>query len=220
MKGPATETVGEIFRTDLLRAARDRTADVIAQVARQIRPGMTEGDVKTLLQSVQEELGAPKSWHPPQIRFGENTLKAFGEKGQENVPLKATDIFFLDIGPIFEGHEGDVGRTFSIGDDPEMQRCCTDIEAIWNDVRDHWSKTNTTGEKLYQFATECAAKRGWKLTTEHANGHRIADFPHTVRNRGSIESFDGHPAPDRWILEIQIRHPSRPFGAFYEDLLN
>jgi hypothetical protein len=27
------------------------------------------------------------------------------------------------------------------------------------------------------------------------------------------------PALRRWMLEIQIAHPTRPFGAFYEDLL-
>jgi hypothetical protein len=25
--------------------------------------------------------------------------------------------------------------------------------------------------------------------------------------------------PDRWVLEIAIIHPDRPFGAFYEDPL-
>ena len=27
------------------------------------------------------------------------------------------------------------------------------------------------------------------------------------------------PAPGIWVLEIQIAHPTRPFGAFYEDIL-
>jgi methionyl aminopeptidase len=53
-----------------------------------------------------------------------------------------------------------------------------------------------------------------------ADDHRIADFPHAARTRGSIEGFEQTPAPNRWILEIQIRHPSKTFGAFYEDLLN
>ena len=29
----------------------------------------------------------------------------------------------------------------------------------------------------------------------------------------------GDPADGLWILEIQIAHPTRPIGAFYEDLL-
>lgn len=189
-------------------------------MASRVKVGMIESEVKGILQAVQEEMGAPKSWHPPQIRLGENTLLAFGQKGQENVPLKESDIFFLDIGPIFDGHEGDVGRTYALGNDAEMRRCCLDVEAIWHEVRAHWRQHRVTGPQLYQFATACAKARGWELCLEQANGHRIADFPHAVRNRGSIEAYADVPSADRWILEIQIKHPTRSFGAFYEDLLN
>ena len=77
-----------------------------------------------------------------------------------------------------------------------------------------------TGEELYKFAEECAVARGWRLSLQKANGHRISDFPHVARIRGSIEGFLEKPSANRWILEIQIRHPSKAFGAFYEDLLN
>jgi Xaa-Pro aminopeptidase len=220
MKGTADESVGEGFRNDLLREARDRTLEVIERVAAQIRPGTTEGEAKALLMAIQSELGALKSWHPPQIRFGENSVLAFGQRGIENNALRANDIFFLDIGPIFEGHEGDVGRTFAVGDDSEMHRCASDVAEVWRETRDYWSETRATGAALYAFARQAAESRGWTLLVEQANGHRIADFPHAARARGSIEGFSGAPAPDRWILEIQIRHPKRPFGAFYEDLLN
>jgi len=31
--------------------------------------------------------------------------------------------------------------------------------------------------------------------------------------------LEASPSSGLWILEIQIAHPSEPFGAFYEDLL-
>ncbi len=215
-----SETVGEKFETDLLRAARDKALAVINEVAPKIRPGMVEGDVKGLLRDAQRTQGGEKDWHPPQIRFGANTLLSFGKKGEKDVQLKKNDIFFLDIGPLFDGHEGDVGRTFVVGDDDDMRRCSVDVAALWHEVRARWSEGRVTGDELYRFAERRAAERGWKLSLEGANGHRVADFPHTVRRRGTIEGFVGHPAADRWILEIQIRHPTKPFGAFYEDLLN
>jgi len=220
MKGTVDESVGESFRGDLLREARDKSLRVIEEVAARVRPGVTEGEVKSFLMAIQSEMGAPKSWHPPQIRFGENSVLAFGQRGIENNALQMNDIFFLDIGPIFGGHEGDVGRTFAVGDDSEMHRCASDVAEIWNETRDHWRETRATGAALYAFAQNAAESRGWQLLREQANGHRIADFPHAARARGSIEGFPGVPAPDRWILEIQIRHPARCFGAFYEDLLS
>ena len=220
MLGFADETVGEQFQEDLLQSARDKTLSVISTAAALVVPGMTENEAKALINDIQFKMGAAKSWHPPQIRFGENTLLPFGKKGQENVRLKENDIFFFDIGPIFDGHEGDVGRPFVVGQDPEMQKCCSDAQEIWHEVRDHWRSNSVTGGELYRFAQVRAEQHGWQLLLEKANGHRIADFPHAARARGSIEGHDKKPVPNRWILEIQIRHPSKPLGAFYEDLLN
>lgn len=220
MKGPTNESVGANFSTDLLQNARNKTLEVIETAAKQIKPGMTETEARKLVQEIQASSGAPKSWHPPQIRFGENTLMPFGQRGVENPTLAENDIFFLDIGPIFEGHEGDVGRAYTVGSDAEMKRCCVDVEAIWHEVRKQWEASNTSGKELYDFARECAKKRGWQLSLHEANGHRISDFPHAAKIRGSIEGFEQKPAANRWILEIQIRHPEKPFGAFYEDLLN
>ncbi|MGZ3798243.1 MAG: M24 family metallopeptidase, partial [Pseudobdellovibrionaceae bacterium] len=134
--------------------------------------------------------------------------------------LKKEDIFFFDIGPIFENHEGDIGRTFSIGSNTEIKKCCEDAENIWWEVRDHWHHQGVSGRDLYKFAQSAADRRGWNLSLHEANGHRIADFPHAARARGTIEALELAPSADRWILEIQIRHPLKPFGAFYEDLLN
>jgi len=220
MQGPTDESVGSHFSNELLQAARDKTLEAITEAARAIRPGWSEAEARAHVQDIQTRLGAPKSWHPPMIRFGANTLLPFGKRGEENPRLAENDILFFDIGPIFDGHEGDVGRAFTVGNDPEMKKCCRDIEAIWFEVRDHWQKTGATGTALYEFAKQATEKRGWLLSLEKANGHRIADFPHAARQRGSIEGWTDQLSSNRWILEIQIRHPSRPFGAFYEDLLN
>jgi Xaa-Pro aminopeptidase len=220
MRGDTDETVGMSFRSDLLQQARDKTLAVISEAAHAVRPGMSEIEAKALILEIQTRLGAAKSWHPAQIRFGKNTLLSFGERSEEGTLLAENDIFFFDIGPIFDGHEGDVGRPFAVGDDPEMTNCCRDAEEIWLEVRDRWKSHKESGAKLYAFATQRAEARGWLLSLKKANGHRIADFPHAARARGSIEEFTQTPAADRWILEIQIRHPVREFGAFYEDLLN
>ena len=61
MKGTADESVGESFRGDLLREARDKSLKVIEEVAARIRPGVTEGEVRSLLLAIQSEMGGPKS---------------------------------------------------------------------------------------------------------------------------------------------------------------
>ncbi len=54
---------------------------------------------------------------------------------------------------------------------------------------------------------------------DNVDGHRAGDFPHQVFFRGGIAELDFKPGAGVWILEIQIRHPTLPFGAFYEDSL-
>lgn len=220
MKGIADESVGENFSLEKLQRARDLTLAVIEEAALQMQPGMTEKDAQRVIQLLQTQKGALKSWHPPQIRFGENTLLPFGARGKDGVRLREDDIFFFDLGPIFDGHEGDVGRAFVLGKNDLMAACACDVAKIWNEVRFYWKTENISGRQLYDFAEESSRRRGWILTRDEANGHRIADFPHAARQRGSIDAFPANPAENRWILEIQIRHPSLPFGAFYEDLLN
>jgi hypothetical protein len=59
---------------------------------------------------------------------------------------------------------------------------------------------------------------GWVFNLK-VDGHRIGDFPHKAIHSGSLSSTTFKPTTDLWVLELQIRHPTRPFGAFYEDLL-
>ena len=63
-----------------------------------------------------------------------------------------------------------------------------------------------------------AADRGWLLNLE-MTGHRVSEFPHKAHYDGALIDQRFAPSPGLWILEIQLRHPTRPFGAFYEDLL-
>ena len=82
----------------------------------------------------------------------------------------------------------------------------------------HESPNPTTGEALYQHALGRAEAMGWRLNWE-VKGHRVSDFPHAIYKAGDLGGLETCPKTGVWILEIQLAHPSRPFGAFYEDLL-
>ena len=213
------ESVGSFFSASTIALARDLTLKVIERASQSIKPGWSEEDARFLIQDLLRSSGFEKSWHAPQIRFGVNTRCAFGETGVKEVLLGENDIFFLDLGPIFQRHEGDVGRTFTVGNDPEMIQASRDAGEIWHQVRNRWFESKASGAELYSYAKILAVERGWELSLKEANGHRIADFPHAVKQRGTIEELMFSPAPSRWILEIQINHPTRSFGAFFEDLL-
>ncbi|MES2855451.1 MAG: ERF family protein [Bdellovibrionota bacterium] len=195
-----------------------KKSDDQTAVAKDLRPGMTELDAHKILKERIAESGAEKIWHPSQIRFGKNTIHSFGEKA-EPVPLNENDHLFMDIGPVYDGYEGDVGATYVLGNDPHLTRLSEDSKIIFDEVKKHWSTTGTTGEALYAFAEESARSRGWKLNPNGASGHRVSEFPHSAHYRGKLKSFERQPTPYRWILEIQLFDETRKLGSFFEDLL-
>jgi hypothetical protein len=60
--------------------------------------------------------------------------------------------------------------------------------------------------------------RGWRLNLD-MSGHRLSDFPHEALYKGALAEAPFTPSAGLRMLEIQIRHPERPFRAFFEDLL-
>ena len=49
-------------------------------------------------------------------------------------------------------------------------------------------------------------------------GHLIGSFPHKGWKEG-LNTYPYVPEPGYWILEIQIRHTEKSYGAFYEAVL-
>ncbi|MFO1400008.1 MAG: M24 family metallopeptidase [Steroidobacteraceae bacterium] len=148
-----------------------------------------------------------------------NTLKPFGAPSRPGVVLQEADIYFpIDIGPVWRSWEGDGGETFVVGQDADMLRIARDVRRLFDDARAAWRSQGLTGAALYQYAGSRAADMGWQLNLA-MNGHRLADFPHAAVHKGSLADARFVPSPELWVLEIQIRHPARPFSAFYEDLL-
>ncbi len=182
------------------------------------KPGLRESEAIALCTDILAGLGIDRIWHPPKIRFGANTLKKYNEKSDDDTVLGDDDIYFIDIGPVFRGHEGDVGATFTTGTDPEKAACAVAAKTLFDDVGRAWKTDGLSGVSLYDYADRRAKEMGWVLNLDIL-GHRVSDFPHSIYKAGDLGAFDRVPVPGIWILEIQIAHPQKPFGAFYEDLL-
>ena len=212
------EGTGEKFTLENLMDVRARTRKAVHLIADQVQPGMAEEEAKAIAPRTLEGLEMRRGWHHIIVRCGPNTTKDFMEKSEPGVVLGDDDIFFVDIGPIYGGTEGDAGDTFVFGSDPEHLRAKREVRQIWDEVREVWFTTGNTGKELYDRATEVAARYGWKLNLD-LSGHRLSDFPHSAHYDGPLAEVEFRPNPNLWVLEIAIAHPDRRFGAFYEDLL-
>jgi len=208
---------GENFNLELFYGARDVARDLTYELSSLIRPGMSEDDAHRLYKELCAKKGITKQWHPPKMRFGSNTLKNFSEPS-EPLTLQENDVYFIDIGPVVDGHEADYGETFWVGSGFEHKRIADCAQKLFNDVAQFWNKTPIRGTALYEYADKKAKELGYHLNMG-SDGHRIGDFPHHVFFKGSLTECEETVIPNAWILEIHLWSPDKKFGAFYEDVL-
>ena len=218
MSTPSRETVGQRFDPALMQHAREKTWAALHGIRERMRPGISEDEAKAAALDVFRGLGYERLWHPVLIRIGANTTKTYRQRSDPNVRLGENDSYFIDLGLVFDGHEGDVGDTFVVGHAPQRQACAEAARTLFGEVADAWRAQGLSGQALYAFAGERAEAMGWRFN--HAiKGHRVSDFPHSIHQGGDLGDLEVSPSSGLWILEIQIAHPTEPFGAFYEDLL-
>ena len=213
------EATGAPFDAALQNQAQKRAWETLFSAAAMIEPGLDDVDGKAIVDQAIKDSGAQRLWHASQVRFGPNTLLPFGVSPQTPHILQSHDIFFLDIGPCYGGHEGDVGRGFTIGDAPKHEALIADSMAVFLAVKAHWQTSGCTGHDLYDFAQSEASSRGRELAIQGAAGHRIGDFPHRIHHRGKLKDFTKTPSQNLWILEIHLVDRELGAGAFYEDML-
>jgi Xaa-Pro aminopeptidase len=215
----AREAVGAVWTRAGQQAAQARGWEALRRAAAMIEPGMDDRDGLALVDEVIRASGAARLWHASQVRFGPNTALTFGKVPDRPHVLAPGDAFFLDIGPVYNGFEADVGSTFTLGGDGPGEALAADGRAVWEAVAGRWRAHRETGESLYRFAESEARRRGRRMTLTGAGGHRIGDFPHGIHFKGKLTDYDAVPTPDLWILEIQLIDDTSGTGAFHEDLL-
>ena len=196
-----------------------------------VSPGRTERAVEQDIRILaQEKFGVTKHWHKRVVRAGINTITTAGDNPPDR-KIEDDDIVYIDLGPVFEEWEADVGRSYAIGSDLLKQALCSDLPKVFDAVRVRFlADSAITGAELYAFAHEEAERAGWLFGGKIA-GHIVGEFPHAYvpgeKDHHRINPANPTPLrePDafgrirHWILEIHLVSADRTFGGFYERLL-
>ncbi|MEJ0065780.1 MAG: M24 family metallopeptidase [Caulobacteraceae bacterium] len=111
------------------------------------------------------------------MRTGANTLTTAADYPDE-LTIAADDTVYVDLGPVFEAWEADIGRTYAVGADPEKHKLAADLPRVFERVQSHYRATpEITGAELYAFAQRAADEAGWVFGGAIA-GHWVGEFPH------------------------------------------
>jgi Xaa-Pro aminopeptidase len=214
--------------------AEERAKALFDEVERRelIAPGKSETQViKEVVELAQNKFGIADYWHKKIVRAGVNTLQPYSGNPPD-VVIQEDDIVILDLGPIFEGYEADLGRTYVIGNDPLKLKLQRDVEIAWHEAKAWYTlHRNLTGAEYFTYATELAKKYGWEYAGEIA-GHIVGPYPHEQLgpddlgldihpdNHADILQADPQGNPRHWILEMHFVDRKNNIGAFFEQLLN
>jgi len=217
-----------------IRAAEERAMALLDRIEALglIAPGRTEREVERDIHALAAaEFGVEKHWHKRICRAGINGLAT----ARDNPPvltIAADDLVYLDLGPVFEEWEADVGRSYALGGDPDKHRLAADLPIQFDRAKAHFDANPAiTGAELYRYACDGAAAAGWRFGGVIA-GHIVGEFPH-AHLPGGKDYYRINPAntaplrgPDPlgnerlWILEIHLVDPAGRYGGFYERLMS
>lgn len=229
----STPQLNETARWQALTHAEDRALTLFdaIEVAGIVAPGRSEAEVDADITALAlEKFGIERHWHRCNVRAGANTVTTF----HDNPPVRVIapeDTVYVDLGPVFEAWEADVGRTYAVGQDAAKQALVAALPVVFEAVRARWlAAPDMTGADLYALACETASAHGYHFGGAIA-GHIVGEFPHAVwpgdkdhsrispANSTRLTDPDHLDRPRHWILEIHLLEPGRQWGGFYERLL-
>ena len=197
-----------------------------------IKAGKTEGQLNAeICDFAHREFGIEQHWHKRIVRSGRNTQAIYPDNPPDR-KIEKDDILFVDLGPVVEGYEADIGRTYVLGNDRHKLRLKDDVEEAWHEIRE-WcgQRTSLKASTLYKYIEGKAVEFGWQFGGA-IGGHIVGKFPHEQPADPASLELDIHPDndndiflpdanghPRHWILELQFIDRDREIGGYFEQLL-
>jgi Xaa-Pro dipeptidase len=225
--------IPEAERRAALEAAEARALELFAAIERGglIAPGRSESAVEEDIRELAaRQFGVQKHWHRRIVRSGPNSVTTAGDYPAVRV-IGDDDIVYLDLGPVLEGWEADIGKSYALGNDPRKQALVAELPRQFARLQTHFrAHPGIRGAALYDFAVQSAQAAGWTFGGKIA-GHIVSEFTHAQipgskelnriapSNTAPMSDPDGNGNPRHWIGEIHLVDRRGGFGGFYERLL-
>jgi CDP-4-dehydro-6-deoxyglucose reductase len=213
------EGLGENIEQKMCGDVRTKSFQAIQNIFAGLKLGMSEAEAIRMANSLLASMGVKRFWHRTHVRFGASTALSFDDPYIEGVRLNKNDMVSIDIGPVWDGIEGDAGSSFVFGVDDKKQKLIDATKNVFDELVLQWRHQGLSGKKLMTLADELAKEKGYLLAPAYVKGHRLAEFPHAFYSKHSLYDLDKCPQAKRWVLEVQLCEPQMSYGAFYEDIL-
>jgi Xaa-Pro dipeptidase len=168
---------------ELMHKANEVTLLAYADVWSKLEVGMSQGDVKKLMQKAQGQLGGKGAWNMALF----NQASAYPHGTKQKQILSEGSVVLMDCGCNVHGYQSDISRTFVFGEPSKRQR------EIWQTVRQGQeiafeqakigSKAGVVDDAVRKFYQTKGFGPGYKLPgLSHRTGHGIGMEGHESVN--------------------------------------
>ena len=208
---PAMRLVKEPRELDLMRKGVAATQRGIVAVMRAARPGMSERDLKAILESEFRAGGATGMAYAPVIGVARNSA-VLHYTGGDNV-IRPGDLILMDVGAEHEFYATDVTRTFPIdGRFSDEQRRIYEIVLAAQEAAAARLRPGAYYEDLNKTAADVIARAGHADDFFHGLGHFVGLDVHDPGDTSK-------PLPAGAVLTLEpgIYMQRRNFGIRLED---
>ena len=110
---------------ELMHKANEVTLLAYADVFSKLKAGMSQSDVKALMNTAQEQLGGKGAWNMALF----NQASAYPHGTKQKQILTEGSVVLMDCGCNVHGYQSDISRTFVFGEPTKRQR------DVWQTVR-------------------------------------------------------------------------------------
>jgi Xaa-Pro aminopeptidase len=171
--------VKDVEELELLATACRLSSQALADVLPQIRPGLSERTLASLLDYRMVELGADAPAFETIVASGPNG--AIPHHAPTDRPLRRGDLVTMDFGALYRGYHADMTRTMAVGEPAGWQR----------DVYELVAEAQRTGIEALEPGAEAGAVDAAAREVIEAAGH-AEHFQHGLGHGVGLEI---HEAP-------------------------
>jgi methionyl aminopeptidase len=171
----------------IMRKANRIVAEILAELAAAVRPGITTDELDRLAEELTYKNGARpafKGYKPADVVYPKSLCVSVNDEIVHGIPsgrkLKAGDIVGLDFGVVYQGFYGDAARTVAVGDVPESTRRLLSItrDSLYAGI-EQARAGNRVGD-IGRAVQEVVERAGYSVVTEfagHGIGRRLHEDP-------------------------------------------
>lgn len=158
-----------VEESEKVRAAIQMTEKGLDNVLEKLEAGMTELDVKALLEYELTKLGAEGFAFDTTVLTGENSALPHGASG--DLVLKAGDFLLMDFGIKLKGYCSDITRTFMIGSGTTEQKAMYETVLAANQKAIAAVKVGVALKEIDLVARKVIEEAGYGEYFTHRIGH-------------------------------------------------